>query len=288
MNRVNPVAFLIFTILLISSCKNDDINVNNNILVQINGKSLMKTELDSLFTKKISYDDSCLIANTYIENWVKDQLLYNKAIENIKDAAWIESEVERFRRELITSRYESDLMQENILYTEILDEECEDFYNKNKDQFILSQPLIKGIYVKIPADAPGLKEIKKKMQVIDEESVDMIEKYSLQNAITYEYFMEKWLYLENITKKIPVDNDKIKNLKSKKYLDITFDDYWYFLYVDSFLNKGDNEPIEVSKSQIREILNYSKKKDFIYQIKNELYESAKLKEQVKFFVAPEI
>ena len=126
------------------------------------------------------------------------------------------------------------------------------------------------------------------MQVIDEESVDMIEKYSLQNAITYEYFMEKWLYLENITKKIPVDNDKIKNLKSKKYLDITFDDYWYFLYVDSFLNKGDNEPIEVSKSQIREILNYSKKKDFIYQIKNELYESAKLKEQVKFFVAPEI
>ncbi len=288
MNRVNPVAFLIFTILLISSCKNDDINVNNNILVQINGKSLMKTELDSLFTKKISYDDSCLIANTYIENWVKDQLLYNKAIENIKDAAWIESEVERFRRELITSRYESDLMQENILYTEILDEECEDFYNKNKDQFILSQPLIKGIFVKIPADAPGLKEIKKKMQVIDEESVDMIEKYSLQNAITYEYFMEKWLYLENITKKIPVDNDKIKNLKSKKYLDITFDDYWYFLYVDSFLNKGDNEPIEVSKSQIREILNYSKKKDFIYQIKNELYESAKLKEQVKFFVAPEI
>ena len=145
MNRVNPVAFLIFTILLISSCKNDDINVNNNILVQINGKSLMKTELDSLFTKKISYDDSCLIANTYIENWVKDQLLYNKAIENIKDAAWIESEVERFRRELITSRYESDLMQENILYTEILDEECEDFYNKNKDQFILSQPDRKSV-----------------------------------------------------------------------------------------------------------------------------------------------
>ena len=38
-----------------------------------------------------------------------DKMLYDKAIENIQDNEWIESEVERFRKELILSRYESDL-----------------------------------------------------------------------------------------------------------------------------------------------------------------------------------
>lgn len=282
MHRLKLIAYLIF-ILLLSSCRNDESNIHNDILVKVNNRVLYKSELDSVMVKSLSAEDSVLFVRKMTHDWVKDQLLYDKAIENIQDNEWIESEVERFRKELILSRYESDLMQENIQYSEIPDEECEEFYNRNKRQFILSGPIIKGIYVKIPADAPRLKDIKKKMTDINEESLDMIEKYSLQNAITYEYFMEKWVSFEDISKKIPVEADIIKILKSKKSFETTYDNYWYFIFVTSLLNKNDFEPFEVSKPRIKEILNYTKKKDFIFNLKNELLENALSKKQLIFY-----
>ena len=282
MFRCKNIIYFILYILLIS-CNSDHKSDTRDIIVEIKGQTLPKQEIDSLFVKSISYSDSVEIAENYINNWIKDRLILEKALENIKEKDVIEKEVQRFREELIISSYISSLVTEEFVEKNIEENECELFYSQNKEHFILDKQMIKGIFLKIPADAPGLKDIKKKIKVVNEESLDIIDKYSLQNAITYEYFMDKWILSDLIFKSFPSDMTQGNKLASNITIDATKDDYWYYLFIKDVLNKGEIEPFDISKSKIEDILLQKKMKEYIFTLKNDLYIQAKEKNDIKFF-----
>lgn len=282
MFRCKNIIYFILYILLIS-CSSDHKSDTRDIIVEIKGQTLHKQEIDSLFVKSISYSDSVEIAENYINNWIKDRLILEKALENIKEKDVIEKEVQRFREELIISSYISSLVTEEFVEKNIEENECELFYSQNKEHFILDKQMIKGIFLKIPADAPGLKDIKKKIKVVNEESLDIIDKYSLQNAITYEYFMDKWISSDLIFKSFPSDMTQGNKLASNITIDATKDDYWYYLFIKDVLNKGEIEPFDISKSKIEDILLQKKMKEYIFTLKNDLYIQAKEKNDIKFF-----
>ena len=280
MFRCKNIIYFILYILLIS-CNSDHKSDTRDIIVEIKGQTLHKQEIDSLFVKSISYSDSVEIAENYINNWIKDRLILEKALENIKEKDVIEKEVQRFREELIISSYISSLVTEEFVEKNIEENECELFYSQNKEHFILDKQMIKGIFLKIPADAPGLKDIKKKIKVVNEESLDIIDKYSLQNAITYEYFMDKWISSDLIFKSFPSDMTQGNKLASNITIDATKDDYWYYLFIKDVLNKGEIEPFDISKSKIEDILLQKKMKEYIFTLKNDLYIQAKEKNDIK-------
>ena len=281
MFKYKVIAYIIMISFFIS-CENKKIEKKENIIVELNGKTLHKHMIDSLFVKSISYTDSIAIAQSFIENWVKDQLLYEKALENIKEKEWINNEVEKFKKELITSRYISSLVLEEFADAQILDAESEEFYNENQPFFILDRSMVKGFLLKIPEDAPGLKEIKKKIKVIDEESLDIIDKYSLQNAINYEYFLEKWIPYEMLTSILPLEFDIVDKLKSNTSYESVDNGYWYYIYISEYLKKGENEPYEISKDKISDLLLQKKMKEYLSFLRNDLYEEAKEGKKINY------
>ena len=68
----------------------------------------------------------------------------------------------------------------------------------------MDKGLIKGLFLKIPVDAPGLTDVKKWYKSTDVASLEKIEKYSVQNATIYEYFYDKWVDFDEVMDNIPI------------------------------------------------------------------------------------
>ena len=96
----------IAAMLFFVSCKNDFLQFLNKPVVQIGDKALFEEDLNFLFYDGISQDDSILVRNNYIENWIKEMLLYEKAINNIKNRDEIEELIEKYRRALMIYEYQ--------------------------------------------------------------------------------------------------------------------------------------------------------------------------------------
>ena len=84
-------------------------------------------------------------------------------------------------------------MTKERLSSSITDEEKQRYYEENKQEMLLDHCLIKGLFLKIPVDAPNINEVKKWYRSTSEASIEKIEKYSVQNASIYEYFYDKWI-----------------------------------------------------------------------------------------------
>lgn len=130
---------------------------------------------------------------------VKDELIYEVAQRNLDDRNRNEIDrlVDAYRRSLIRYKYQEQLTKER-LSSSITDEEKQRYYEENKQEMLLDHCLIKGLFLKIPVDAPNINEVKKWYRSTSEASIEKIEKYSVQNASIYEYFYDKWIRLTTL------------------------------------------------------------------------------------------
>ena len=190
------------------------------------------------------------------------------------DKETIDKLVDAYRRSLLRYRYQEKLIQEK-LSDEIQESDVLTYYDTNKAKFVLDKNLIKGLFLKVPADAPNLSEVKTWYKSGNVASLEKIEKYSIQNAAIYEYFFDKWVDFDEIRNNIP---NQISNpesfLRTNKTLEVTDSSYCYLLNIRQVLLKGQVEPFEYAEPRIREILINQRKLDFIKEFEEELYNDA--------------
>ena len=104
----------------------------------------------------------------------------------------------------------------------------------------------------------------------------MLEKFSIGNAVHYEYFYDRWLPVSHFSVKIPlkaIDSDS-DYLSRNRNVEVRDSAFCYFLHVEDFLPKGDQLPIERAEREIKEILINLKRVEFIKQMKKDLYDDA--------------
>ena len=244
-------------------------------LVKVNDRILTRNEVESLIPKGTTSADSLLLAESYIKKWVKDELVLKIAQRNLgSDKETIDKLVGAYRRSLLRYRYQEKLIQEK-LSDEIQESDVLTYYDTNKEKFVLDKNLIKGLFLKVPADAPNLSEVKTWYKSGNVASLEKIEKYSIQNAAIYEYFFDKWVDFDEIRNNIP---NQISNpesfLRTNKILEVTDSSFCYFLNIRQVLLKGQVEPFEYAEPRIREILINQRKLDFIKEFEEELYNDA--------------
>ena len=256
-------------------------------LVKVNDRILTRNEVESLIPKGTTSADSLLLAESYIKKWVKDELVLKIAQRNLgSDKETIDKLVDAYRRSLLRYRYQEKLIQEK-LSDEIQESDVLTYYDTNKAKFVLDKNLIKGLFLKVPADAPNLSEVKTWYKSGNVASLEKIEKYSIQNAAIYEYFFDKWVDFDEIRNNIP---NQISNpesfLRTNKILEVTDSSFCYFLNIRQVLLKGQVEPFEYAEPRIREILINQRKLDFIKEFEEELYNDALDGGDVIFYSKP--
>ncbi len=253
-------------------------------LVELDGNFLYQEDLAAVQPVGQSKDDSLLFAEHYIRNWAEDILLYEKAQNNIPDNAEIEQLVKNYRKALIMHVYQQSLIQEKLA-EEITEADLQTYYDTNKDVFKAEVPLMKGLFIKVPLTSPGIGRVRQWYKDERQSAVEHLEKYSLQNAVKYEYFYDKWIPASEILSLMPLREEKVDAYFAKnRHVELKDTAYWYFLNVSDYIPTGGQEPYEAARSAVSEMVVNRKQVEFLNQVKGDLYKEAVEDGKLKYCV----
>ncbi len=271
---MRSTGLLFIFLLFCAACSEQHDHKGLTPLVKVDGNFLYEEDLQSVLPAGLSKDDSLLFVEHYIRTWAEDVLLYQKAQSNIPDDANIERLVENYRKALIMHAYQQELVNQK-LSTEVTEQELSDYYAANKMLFKLDRPLIKGLFIKVPLTAPQLGNVRSWYKSQSQDAIDKLEKYSLQNALKYEYFYNKWISLTDVLDMIPLlVSDPEEYLSNNRNIEVKDSDFWYFLNVSEFLPTDAEQPFEMAKPRVKDMMINLKQVDFMKRVKSDLYQRA--------------
>ncbi|NDV97205.1 peptidyl-prolyl cis-trans isomerase [Dysgonomonas sp. 521] len=277
---------LFLGMICLMSCKNGEsgsVDLSQVGVVSVKGKTLYMDELNNAVPKSLSPEDSAAIADTYVKAWINDQLMYDKAKQNIVDKAEIENLVENYRKSLITNQYQKKLLTE-YLSKSVSDAELQSFYEQNKDKFKLKENLIKGLYLKVPVASKELDNFLKWYKQATDAAVESIEKNTLKNAVGYEYFYDKWVSLNDITDNMPLSVSNADDfLKANKNVEVRDSSFVYLLNIKEYKTIGNEAPYDYIKNQLVEVYTEQRKADYLNQVQQDLYNKAAADNEIKFY-----
>lgn len=266
---------ILVAVLLLAGCTPSVDHKGKTPLVEVAGNFLYKEDLQAVMPIGLSQKDSTAFADEYIRNWAEDELLYQKAEGNIPDNVKIDERVAAFRKALVMHMYEEELVNQELGNT-VSDEEVEAYYHQNSGMFRAGQPYIQGLFMKVPLTASQLSKVRGWYKRNTQDAIDNLSKYGIGNAVSYEYFYDRWIPLSDIAVKLPLkaldtDRDYLNRNRNVEVRDTAF---CYFLHVENFLPEGEQLPLEYARSEIKEILINLKRVDFINRMKQDLYKEA--------------
>ncbi len=231
-----------------------------------------------------SKDDSILMSQNYIRNWITKQLLLHKAIENLSEEEKnIQKQVEDYRTSLLIHRYKQKLIAQKI-QNNINEDEVHQYYLHNKENFILTTPVVKALFFVIPKSASKLEDVRKWYKSEKEEDWEKLEDYCITNAKKYDNFNNKWIELKYILYLVPEDVDNLeKELRYKKSIEKEDEDNYYFLKIKEIYPEQTIAPEEYVKEEIVLILKNKKKLNFESELEKQINEEAVRKNYVKIY-----
>lgn len=152
-----------------------------------------------------------------------------------------------------------------------------------QDNFNLQESIIKGIFIRIPKDAPNQDLLRKWINSADLENLVNIEAYAFRNARTYEQFVETWVPFSRINSLLPeaVGNEE-RFLRWNTFYETSDGTYNYFLSITDYKLPGSSAPIKYVEERIKAILLNKKRIEFIQQLGADLYDEA-IKEKIVSF-----
>ena len=275
---------LIAFVSLLCSCKKGVVKEDTDVLARVKKFSLSRTDIVKQIPESVSHADSLLIAENLVKKWIKDALIYDVASRNLgkEEKDEIERQVEEYRHSLVSYRYQEKLVHEKLA-AKLSSEDKINYYKLNQMKFALDKALIKGLFLKIPKDAPALLNVKQWYKSTSESALEKIEKYSLQNAVTYDYFCDKWTDFDQVMENIPVHVKNVNDfLKINHFLEISDSSFCYLLNIKEYLPVGSIAPYNYVEPHIVEILTNQRRIEFLKKFEDELYNDAVKKGDVEF------
>ncbi len=247
---------------------------HHDLLARVGEYTLSKQQLQSDMPTGLSDEEQIVFTREYVDNWISSILLYDVARKNLPDLERLDELAEAYRRDLFIYEYRKRLSDERLI-SEIPEDTLLQFYNENSERFTLHKPIVKGLFLKIPDKAQQQSSLQKWMKSATAQAVENIEKYAVKNAISYDYFLDHWVWFDDVKDNIPYDfGDDVRFLQQNKYFDVTHNDVVYMLHIEQYLKTGDIMPYEFARPRIQEILLNRRRVEFDRNLEQSLYKEA--------------
>ena len=263
---------VILCVVLFCGCAKFEQKRLSGVAVEYNGATVTYADLDAL-TYGLSSEDSARVADSYIQQWATSLIVYDRSKE-IKSRE-IDEMVENYRRSLCQHEWECKQIAQKMPML-IEDSLVLEFYEQNKQHFILDRAILRGLLLIMPVGAPNLEKLKDMVEVPhEEENIEWVEKYAYQYAVGYELFLDDWKTVEQIAVYMPYSQDELsKQIKQKKQILAQDSLNVYLLQVTDFCGKGEYKPLEYVQDEIKELILSQRQVEFIRLLREDLYEKA--------------
>ncbi|MCF6332550.1 MAG: peptidyl-prolyl cis-trans isomerase [Draconibacterium sp.] len=274
---------IIFFGIFVLSCKNNK-TTEKIVVAEVSNNKLFASDLSEIIPSGLEKGDSAVMADGYINKWVKQELLIQKANENLTpEQKDVTRELQEYRNSLIIYKYKNELMKQRM-DTTVSEDEIEKYYNSNTDNFNLNKNIVKAIFIKVPNEVANPLLIKSLSANTSDEGLDELKEYCLQYAKGFDIFIDNWVDFETVKNNIPqkIDDD-IRFLTRNNEIELKDSNYYYLVHIQEYKLKNDLAPLEFVKYNIKNLIINQRKIEFLKQIEKNIYTEGIRKNRFKVY-----
>ena len=263
-------------LLLLAGCDYFEKSSNEVVVAECYGKYLYESDLRSVVPEGASIMDSIQRVSTFIDSWIKRQVLIHQAENNLdKDKLDLKKQLEEYRNSLIIYEFESQLINQK-LDTIVREDEITEYYEQNKEDFQLRNTMVRVAYVILDEDSKQKATFKK---LLSDPDTLLLQTIDIQaNYYTAKSYVDvdHWIRLDELTNIIPIEIFNAESfLKKNKFVCFDMNEYTYMVRFVEYLLEESTSPMEMVRNNIKSVILAQRKQAMIEKMKTSLYEKAK-------------
>lgn len=271
--------------MIVSCSRKNDKDSNREVIARANNAFLYLDNIKDIVPHGTSSKDSLERLKKYIDNWVREALVIQKAEDNLTDEQKnVEKQLQDYRNSLITYAYEKELVKQK-LDTTIENQEIEQYYNNNRNNFELKDNIIKVVYVKVNKKAPGINKLQKWYKSDNLKDKELLAGYCHQFAENFYLDDNSWLLFDDLLKEIPIQTyNKELFLQNNRFVEVSDSTNSYFLNIKGFKIRNSLSPLSFEKENIKNIILNKRKLQLITKMKEDIYNDAANNKKIEIFI----
>ena len=272
------------TFLVISGCTLLVKPETEEPVARVFDKYLYPSDFSNMIPQGVSEADSANIVMNYIDTWVRNQLMLYRAEEALTDDQKdVEKKIEEYRTSLLIYTYRQKLLRQK-LDTVVSNEEIQAYYDENINNFVLSDIVVKAIFVKIPISAPDIGNVRRWTRSGSIDDLDNLEKYCINYAEKFDMFDNAWVYFSNIMEQVPLTiQQPDRYLRYNKDIETSDAQFHYFIHISEYKKEGDITPLSLIRDDIKSILLNKRKIEFYNNLEKQVYNEGANRNQFEIY-----
>ncbi len=253
-------------------------------LARVYDRYLYASEAQDAIPPGVMGKDSILFVQSYIDNWIQNQLVIHQAEQNLPDGQKdFSKELEEYRNSLLIYNYERVLVNQK-LDTLISNEELTSFYEKRKNDFPATTGYFRLIAGEIPLKEKKLKKIRTFFYGNKKARLDSLMEYFDKVAVQAMTDTSRWISSQELQRLIPPANNLMFLLKkgNSKFTFPTGESI-FFVEVLDFRKAGDPTPLPLVEKQLKQIILNKRKTKIIQDMRHDVKQKAMQKKVIETY-----
>jgi len=273
----------VLLMVFISGCEEQVVN-NDKVVAEVGAKRLYLSDVSTLVPNDLPKEDSAIMADDYIRKWVRQELVLQKAEENLSaELKNVTRELEEYRNSLIIFRYKNELMAQRM-DTTVTDAEILELYSQTPENFMLDRCIVKAVYMRIPADFANPDLLKEMAGNTSDEGIIEIRDYCRQYAKGFDIFTDRWVRFDRVIANIPVTIENPEQfLQQNQFIEHTDGEYYYLVALHEFKLKNEQAPVDYARDNIKSLILNRRKIEFLREVENNIYREGVNKNNFKIY-----
>lgn len=244
---MKKTALILTGILLIAiGCgrkKTETIDSDIEFVAQYRDSVLRMSDILRRLPPGISPADSAALIRKITDQWIEGFLIEDLAAGQIDDMDRIDALTASYRRSLIADSYRRKMRSNGVQPVDM--QGVKAYYKAHSSELRLERPVVKGIYIRVPASSRHIDDIRQWMRQADPDSYDALENTGRREATAFRYFADQWTDFDIISAEIPSrlgDGDRF--VETTDYYETELNGTIYILRLTDFRKSGASMPEE--------------------------------------------
>jgi len=266
--------------IIVSSCdsfrfKSED-DTDDPVIARVDEQILKRSDLISITANTISAADSASLAERYTQSWIKKQLMIREAgNQGNFDEAELNRKLLDYKYALMVYEFEKSHIDQH-LDERVSDSDIQQYYDLNRENFILKEVIVRLNFVKIEKNLPQNTQLDKLLRD-SRDNKSEIEQLAIKSASNYFLEDSTWVKFDDITINTPLYNhpNKVQLLRQNKLIKVDDEDHTYYLKILEYKLEDQVPPMEFVKDEITTIILNKRRVALADQLQKEVYNRAR-------------
>ena len=277
--KIKWTLLLVVVLFATTSCRDFMMNSDRIVVAECYDSKLYAEDLEGVVPDGASHMDSLTRVHTFIDSWIRTQLLIHQAENNLPpEQRDFSKQLQDYRNSLLIYAYETQLIDQ-CLDTVVGEDEIAAYYDEHKESFQLRSTMVKVSYVIVDEDCKHLKEMRQLMNNRDTLMISQLDALT-EEVVSSFLDVDAWVKLDDLLAVVPMEIYNTESfLKRNRFVSFEKDGLVYLVRFEDYILEKSVSPLEIERDHIKSVILLKRKKDLISQMNSDLYDKAK-KEKV--------